>query len=288
MSVLEALTQINTRRQTLKLPQLDLSYLEWNQGKEPLLLLHGLADNAIVWASLAEYLSDRYHIIAPDLRGHGESGKPDHGYSCDDIIADLEALMQHKGWNSAHIIAHSWSAKVAAVWAREQPERFRSLVLVDPAFISKMPTWMKISFPFFYKTLSFLKIMGPFTSYEAAEKVARQLKQFRGWSHFQQMVFHSAIEQKKDGSWGSKFIVEARNQVFDDVLKVAGLTQLIEIPTLFLQPETGINRSAPQLQPYRNYLKNLQISKVPGNHWPFLVEAEAFNQAVAEFLEKQL
>ena len=281
----EALNQINAHRQTLNLPQLHLSYLEWKQGSEPLLLLHGLADHGMVWGSLAEFLATRYHIIAPDLRGHGESGKPDSGYHYDDIIADLEALMNGLGWTSASVVAHSWSAKVATVWARQSPQRFRSLVLVDPFFIGRMPNWMKLTFPLLYRVLPFLKTMGPFVSYEQAEQQARQLKQYWGWSECQQVVFQAGIEQKPDGSWGSKFIVPARDEIFEDVMQVAGLTEPIEIPTLFLQPEQGLNRQAWQLQPYRTYLKNLQIQKIPGNHWPFLVEPAAFNQAVAAFLE---
>ena len=76
-------------RQTLDLPDIQLSYLEWNQGQTPLLLLHGLADHGLVWSSLGDYLGSNYHIVAPDLRGHGESSKPDQGYTFDDHIADL-------------------------------------------------------------------------------------------------------------------------------------------------------------------------------------------------------
>ena len=77
-------------RQTLSLPDIQISYLEWNQGNVPLLLLHGLADHALVWSSLGNYLSEDYHIVAPDMRGHGESSKPDKGYTFTDAIADLE------------------------------------------------------------------------------------------------------------------------------------------------------------------------------------------------------
>ncbi|HAG79649.1 MAG TPA: alpha/beta hydrolase, partial [Cyanobacteria bacterium UBA12227] len=122
-------------RQTLSLPDIQLSYLEWNQGQEPLLLLHGLADHALVWSSLGDYLANRYHIIAPDMRGHGESSKPENNYTFDCAIADLEALMNHVGWSSAHIIGHSWTGKLAAIWARENPKRLRSMILVDPIFI---------------------------------------------------------------------------------------------------------------------------------------------------------
>ncbi len=288
MSGLPTLVPANARRQTLNLPPVQISYLEWQQGQEPVLLLHGLADCAIAWASLGEELSDNYHIIAPDLRGHGESSKPDRGYSCAEIIADLAALMDELGWTSAHVVAHSWAAKVAVVWARQQPQRFRSLVLLDPAFIDKMPGWMRVTFPFFYRVLPFLKTMGPFASYEQAQQQAQQLKQYRGWSELQQRLFQAAIEQKPDGSWGSKFVAAARDGAFEDVLSVAGLTTSIEIPTLFLQPVGGLNRTAAQLRPYRRYLKNLQVQQIPGNHWAFLVEPQAFNLAVADFLDKQL
>ncbi len=278
---------IKAQKKILNLSNIQLSYWEWNPGGKPLLLLHGLADSGIVWASLGESLSDRYHIIAPDIRGHGDSSKPDKGYRCQDIINDLEALMHHVGWNNAHILTHSWVAKVAAVWATNQPDRFRSLIFVDPFFIDKMPSAIKITFPILYRVLPFLKLMGQFTTYSAAENLARQLKQYRGWSEYQQLAFQAAIEQKLDGNWGSKFVIPARNEIFQDVMDVAGLTQTLEMPILFLQPEKGLNRIELQLKSYRNYCQNLEIVKIPGNHWAFLVEPAAFNQAVVEFLDKQ-
>jgi pimeloyl-ACP methyl ester carboxylesterase len=283
MSMSEARLQLDLHRRSLLLPQIQLSYLEWHQGGEPL-LLHGLADCGTVWVSLAEDLGDRYHCIAPDLRGHGDSDKPDRGYRCRDIIIDLEALMERVGWTSAHVVAHSWSAKVAAVWARQQPERFRSLVLVDPFFIDRLPRWITFTFPLLYRVLPFLKLVGSFDSYEQAKAQAQQLKQYRGWSKFQEMVFQSSIEQTADGRWVSKFVTQARDEIFEDVMQMAGLTEPLDIPTLFLQPETGLNRTAWQLKPYRTYFKNLEIRRIPGNHWAFLVEPKAFNQTVATFL----
>lgn len=274
-------------RQTLSLPDIQLSYLEWNQGEEPLLLLHGLADHALVWSSLGDYLTKDYHIIAPDMRGHGESSKPDHGYTFADAIADLESLMNHLGWSSAHVIGHSWTGKLALIWAREHPERLRSMILVDPIFVWKMPSLMKITFPILYRVLPFLQGMGPFASYEQALSRARQLNLYQGWSALQQQVFHASIEQKPDGRWGSKFIIPARDQIFEDVMRVPGLTKAIDIPTLFIQPKKGVNRTDWQLKPYTIYLKNLKICQVPGNHWPFLVEPKAFNQTVRTFLESQ-
>ena len=274
-------------RQTLSLPDIQLSYLEWNQGQVPLLLLHGLGDHALVWSSLGESLAQDYHIVAPDMRGHGESSKPDRGYTFAEAIADLEALMTHLGWSAAHVVGHSWTGKLALIWARQHPERLHSMILVDPIFVWKMPSLMKVTFPILYRVLPFLKGMGPFASYEQAQQQARQLNLYEGWSPLQQQVFQVGIEQKPDGRWGSKFVIPARDQIFENVMQIAGLTDPIDIPTLFIQSEKGVNRQDWQLKPYKTYLKNFRIGKVPGNHWPFLVQPEAFNQAVKTFLEEQ-
>ncbi|BAZ28304.1 alpha/beta hydrolase fold protein [Cylindrospermum sp. NIES-4074] len=274
-------------RQTLSKTDIQLSYLEWHQGQEPLLLLHGLGDHALVWSSLGDYLKDDYHIVAPDMRGHGDSGKPQEDYSFESAIADLEALMDKLGWSAAHIVSHSWTGKLAAIWARQNPARLRSIVLVDPIFIWKIPSLFKVTFPLLYRVLPFLKSMGPFASYEDAEKQIRQLAQFQAWTPLQQQVFQAGIEQKPDGSWGSKFTIAARDGIFEAVMQIPGFVTPLDIPALFVQPQKGVNRQNWQMQPYKTYLQNLRISQVTGNHWPFLTHPDEFNQTVAAFLAAQ-
>jgi pimeloyl-ACP methyl ester carboxylesterase len=274
-------------RHTLSKSDIELSYLEWKQGKVPLLLLHGLADNALVWSRLGDDLASQYHIVAPDMRGHGESSKPENDYTFASAIADLEALMDHLGWSSTHVVSHSWTGKLAAIWARKNPQRLRSMVLVDPIFIWKMPSLLRLTFPLLYRYLSFLKGMGPFASYAEAEAQARQLKQYQGWSTLQQKVFQAGIEQKADGSWGSKFTIAARDRIFADVMCEPGFISPVDTPTLFIQPERGLNRQNWQIKPYKTYLTNFCLCQVPGNHWPFLTEPEAFNRTVAAFLAER-
>ena len=252
------------------------------------MLLHGLADHGLVWQSLAESLSDRYRCIAPDLRGHGESSKPpEPDYDSQLLAADLEILTQHLKLESVHVVAHSWAAKAALIWARQQPQRIRSLTLVDPFFVNRIPGFLRPTFPILYRILPFLKVMGPFPTYEAAVAVAQTLKQYRGWSPLQARAFQAGMEQKSDGRWGSKFEIAARNGVFLDTLQRAGLTAAIDTPTSLIVPKQGLNRSNFQLKPYKQYLNRLTLTPIPGNHWPHLVEPQAFNQAVADFLEAQ-
>ncbi|MEO3704832.1 alpha/beta hydrolase [Trichormus azollae HNT15244] len=274
-------------RKSIVIEDMEISYLEWNQGEKPLLLLHGMADNALVWSSLGNYLVADYHIVAPDMRGHGESSKPERDYSFESAIADLETLMDKLGWTTAHLVSHSWTGKLAAIWARQNSECLQSITLVDPIFIWKIPNFLKLTFPLLYRVLPFLKSMGPFATYEEAEQKIRQLSQYQNWSSIQQQVFQAGIEQKPDGSWGSKFTIAARDGIFDAVMQVPGFITPIDIPALFIQPEKGVNRQNWQIQPYKTNLKNLTLNKVPGNHWPFLTEPEEFNQTVAEFLAEQ-
>ena len=289
------------KRHSCRRGKIEISYLEWDSPKDrseregfdqsshvkqPVLLLHGLADCAVVWSSLGAHLIDRYHVVAPDLRGHGESSKPDDDYSSEEIIADLEALMAHLGWNQAHILGHSYGGKLAAIWATHKPQRFYSLILVDPFFVDKLPSWLKITFPLLYRVLPFLQGMGPFTSQAAAEKLAQSLKQYCQWTTLQQQAFRASIEPKPDGTWGSKFTKAARDRIFTDVMQQAGLTKPLAIPSLFIQPTKGLNRTQWQLKPYRRYLRNLEIERVAGNHWVFLVNPEEFNQAIAKFLNQ--
>ena len=126
--------------------------------------------------------------------------------------------------------------------------------------------------------------MGPFESYKKAEILAKKLKQYQGWTPLQQKVFQLGIEEKNEGEWGSKFVVQARNEIFEDMIEYVGLTKPIEVPTLFVKPKKGLNRTSWQIKPYKTYLNNLNVKEVPGNHWAFLVEPEPFNQAIKTFL----
>ncbi|NET09674.1 MAG: alpha/beta hydrolase [Merismopedia sp. SIO2A8] len=276
-------------RQTLHLPTIDLSYLEWqpltSSATTPVLLLHGLADHAGVWRKLGEQLALTHPVVAPDLRGHGQSGKPDSGYAHTDILADLAALLDHLGWTTTHIVGHSWSAKLACIWATQSPERFRKLVLFDPAFTGKFPTWTRVTFPLFYRILPFLKMMGPFETYTQAEQQAKTLKQYKQWSLLQEAVFKEGMVKNADGTWSSQFCMAARDGVFEDFTQVSALTAPINIPTLLVRPEKGLNQRSFQLNPYKQFISNLEIQCVPGNHWAFTVDPNTVNPIMIHFLE---
>jgi pimeloyl-ACP methyl ester carboxylesterase len=95
--------------------RLRLHYVDWgNETAPPLLLVHGGRDHCRNWDWVAERLRDRYHIIAPDLRGHGDSGWAiGGGYDQAAYIYDLAQLIHQKQMAPVTIIAHSLGAGVA-------------------------------------------------------------------------------------------------------------------------------------------------------------------------------
>jgi pimeloyl-ACP methyl ester carboxylesterase len=93
--------------------------------------IHGLTANHTCWASVADVLSPAHRLIAYDLRGRGESDKPDTGYSLAQHGEDLRGLLDHLGLRKAILVGHSLGASIAVRFAAVHPERVAKLVLVD-------------------------------------------------------------------------------------------------------------------------------------------------------------
>ena len=110
-----------------------LAVVEWpGPVKGPAIVcVHGLTANHTCWASVADLLSPAYRLIAYDLRGRGESDKPDKGYSLALHNEDLEGLLDHFGLRKAVLVGHSLGAHIALRFAATHPERVSKLVLVD-------------------------------------------------------------------------------------------------------------------------------------------------------------
>lgn len=100
-------------------------------AQSAIVCIHGLTANHVGWASVADVLSPGHRLIAYDLRGRGESDKPEKGYSLAHHCEDLEGLLDHLGLRRAVLIGHSLGAHIAVRFAATRPARVSRLVLVD-------------------------------------------------------------------------------------------------------------------------------------------------------------
>ena len=115
--------------------ELKVRYLDWGGEGAPLLALHGLASSANWYDIVAPMLRDRYHIYAPDQRGHGQTTSATSGYDWQTLSRDLDRLLDHIGLDEVSVMGHSWGGNVATNFAANYPGRVKRLIMIDGGFL---------------------------------------------------------------------------------------------------------------------------------------------------------
>lgn len=113
--------------------RLRLHYVEWGDASAPpLILLHGRMDHCRNWDWVASRLADRYRVIAPDLRGHGDSSwSVGNAYSMYDYILDVAELVDQLKLEPVVLIGHSLGGGIATKFTGVYPHRVKKLISVE-------------------------------------------------------------------------------------------------------------------------------------------------------------
>jgi len=112
---------------------LDLHYLDWGNVRAPAIVcVHGYTSSAQSFNALARRFHDRFHIVAPDVRGHGESAwSPDGAYHYRDQVGDLAGLVDRLGLTRFTLMGTSMGGIIAMTYAEAHGERLTGLVIND-------------------------------------------------------------------------------------------------------------------------------------------------------------
>jgi pimeloyl-ACP methyl ester carboxylesterase len=119
-----------------------LHYLVAGSG-DPVILLHGYAENSHMWRPLIPELAKTHTVIAPDLRGFGQSSKPGDGYTKKAMAQDIHALATSLGYRRATIVGHDIGLMVAYAYAAQYPTEVDRIVLMD-AFLPGVGDWKSV------------------------------------------------------------------------------------------------------------------------------------------------
>ena len=118
-------------RHTVTRDGTELVYWRWPGSGPSTLLLHGIGNYGRYWDLFADAVAGRLALVAPDARGHGESGRPANGYAPADFAADALAILNAEQIDGAVVIGHSMGGLHSINLAARHPERVRALVIVD-------------------------------------------------------------------------------------------------------------------------------------------------------------
>jgi len=133
---------------------IQLHYVMGGRG-DPIVLLHGYPQSWYEWRYVMPDLANNYTVIAPDLRGFGDSSKPMAGYDGKTIAEDIYQLITQLGFNKIFMVAHDVGSQPAFSYTAEHPDNVTKLVIMDfpypgflpPAFGQNGPWWFS-----FYQT----------------------------------------------------------------------------------------------------------------------------------------
>ncbi|MDR6845735.1 alpha/beta hydrolase [Flavobacterium granuli] len=122
----------------------NIHYVIGGKG-EPLVLVHGFGQNWYMWNRLLPELSKHFTVIAPDLRGVGESDKPADGYDKKTMATDIHELVKKLGYDKINLAGHDIGLMVAYAYAAQYPNEVKKLALMDALLPGIEPVWSQVS-----------------------------------------------------------------------------------------------------------------------------------------------
>jgi pimeloyl-ACP methyl ester carboxylesterase len=127
------MTTVRAKEKHVSVNGVRLRYLDWgNAGKTPMICLHGHTGQAHIWDEFAEAMSDQYHVLALDQRGHGQSERASTGYDRDRFVEDLDAFIDALGFDKVVLVGLSMGGWHSLLYAGERhPEKVERMIIVD-------------------------------------------------------------------------------------------------------------------------------------------------------------
>lgn len=273
--------------------EMTLHVVQWGERGIPIVCVHGLTANAFCFQAIADELAPDYRVFAYDLRGRGDSDKPETGYSVPIHAADLAALIEELGLERPVVIGHSLGALIALYFAAHHPQSLSKLVLIDAgaplpwSSPEEQPAWL---------TASISRLGVPVSSFKEYIERLKQAPFLRPWSEYFDLYFQHDVFSNSDGSVVSKTY---RAGVIEEGERSAEARPeqqwaKVEVPTLILRAGQGMFADNDQLLPEASVermlkeIKQCRYVNYPAlNHYTIIFHAASGPaQEIRAFLEE--
>jgi pimeloyl-ACP methyl ester carboxylesterase len=275
--------------------RLRLHYADWGNPDAPhLILLHGGRDHCRNWDWVAQDLRRDYHIVAPDLRGHGDSAySPSGDYSMSAFVYDLAQLIHQQHLAPVRIVAHSLGGSIALRYTGAFPDTVSKLVAIEglgppPAVLAqraeldpaeRMRTWVSET-----RALAG-RLPRRYASVEEAYGRMQTENKHLTPEQARYLTLHGTA-QNEDGTYSWKFdnYVRAYSPVDFTPAQMQALWGNISCPILLVNGKESW-ASNPERDGQINYFKDVQVAEFErAGHWVHHDRLDAFLETVRAFL----
>ena len=247
----------------------------------PVLLLHGFPDSHELWRNQIPALNAAgFQTIAPDLRGFGDSDKPENvdAYGLMEHLADLAAIMDHAGVARAHVVGHDWGAVIAWMLATFMPERVDRLATLSIGRVGTRARTLESLSPLWYMFL--------FQFDEVEEFLTRDdWAQLRAWGSLSPDIDRSIERLAKPGALRAALAIYRANATPAVLLAPPLDLPKIKAPTMGIWgardfvPEEQMTASANDVAGTWRYERIEDAG-----HWTPLEAPERLNELLLSFL----
>jgi pimeloyl-ACP methyl ester carboxylesterase len=275
--------------------RLRLHYVDWGNPERPLLLLvHGGRDHARSWDWVARALRNDYHVIAPDLRGHGDSAwAVGSSYAISDFVFDIAQLLEAVGESPVTIVGHSLGGAVSLLYAGLFPERVSRLVAIEglgppPAILERMratPGWRRVRD--WMERIQGLAGRQPrrYPSIDAAAHRMQEENAFLSREQARHLTIHG-VARNEDGTYSWKFDNYVRafspNRLTEE--EVVEFRRRIDCPVLLVRGSESWASDPASDGRVRPFADASVVNVEGAGHWVHHDRLDEFLRCVREFL----
>jgi esterase len=248
---------------------------QYSDKGAPLVILHGLYGNQGNWSTHARQLATQYAVYAFDARNHGQSPRTD-SMRLDEMAGDVAETLDSLDIPRAHVLGHSMGGKTAMLLALQQPQRVRSLVVVDIAPVA----YEKGVDPVLNALLS-LDLATLQNRIDADAKLAERIT-----SKAVRDFLLANLQRSPEGSFQWRINLPVIRDYFNEVTSWPDTGTVYTGPTLFIRGEKSDYVLPEHFEAMRKQFPNGSLKTVANaGHWVHSEKPEAVQRLVGNFLE---
>ena len=275
----------------IKINNINLHYVSQGTG-ELMLMLHGFPEFWYSWRHQITKFSDRYRVVAPDLRGYNESDKPQDlaAYDMSELIADVKGIVEGLGYDSCILVAHDWGAAIAWNFAYTYPQMVQKLIVLNiphPALFAKglrTPQQLLKSWYIFAFQIPWLpEFLFQLNDYQAIKNAFVEMAIDKTAFPTEDLIAYRDAAAKPGALTA---MINYYRQAFKSLFSTQQPQwDILQVPTLTIWGESDTALGKELTYGTEEYVSDWRVRYIPNcSHWVQQEQPELVNQYIEEFL----